>query len=72
MTTPDRTGHTNIKWDPAKPDEVAIARAAFDAAIANNRAQAFTTPDGETQGVRMTAFDPYAARILVVPHLRGG
>ena len=69
----DRTGDTKTMWDKNNPTEVAVARAAFDAA---KKAGAMIykavgkkgKPDGET----LKEFDPSIERMVIVPQLVGG
>ena len=71
MIIPDATGHTQVKWDPSRPDEVTAARAQFDAMLGQNY-RAFRVEGEDRQGTRIERFDPEASRIMFVPHLRGG
>ena len=75
MKVLDQTGHTTHGWDADKPDEVAIAKAAFDAAIKKGY-RAFNViedKDGESKrGTPMTTFDPAAEQMILVPQLQGG
>lgn len=71
MDVMDRTGHTTIKWDPAIPVEVAMARASFDR-LTGDGYQAFRVGPGEEMSTRLHAFDPQATKMILVPHLQGG
>lgn len=71
MNVMDTTGHTKVEWNKDVPAEVAIAKAAFEAAVAGG-AQAFSVRSDGTQGRRLSEFDPNAEEIMMVPRLRGG
>lgn len=67
------TGHTEITWDPDNEAEVAVARAAFDAAKAGGL-RAYRRGDGEhgTVGGVIKEFDPDAGEIVIIPRPVGG
>lgn len=67
----DRTGHTQVTWDPTKMIEVDIARTAFDKAIKEGY-NAFRVEGEDQRGERISTFDPKAGKIMLVPHLVGG
>lgn len=69
--TLDTTGDTRIEWDPAKPDEVALARRAFQDAKDKKMLIYRTRADG-TQGELLRDFDPNAERIVCAPQTVGG
>ncbi len=71
MQVLDRTGHTEIVWDPTKMIDVDIARAAFDEAIKKGYS-AFRVEGEDQRGARISTFDPKAAKIMLVPQLVGG
>lgn len=68
----DKTGDTRVMWDKGNKDEVAAARAQFDAL----KKKGFTAyravgKKGE-QGEVIREFDPEAERIILVKQLVGG
>ncbi len=71
MKIMDRTGHTEISWDPTKPVEVSVAEAAFDKLI-KERYSAFEVDEDGDRGERITKFNPKAGKIMMVPQLVGG
>lgn len=71
MNVPDKTGHTKVEWDKNVRDEVTMARAAYDAAIAKGY-QAFAVRIDGGQGKRLDSFDPNVEEIMMVPKLQGG
>jgi len=71
MALMDPTGHTTITWDPAAPDEVSVAKKAFEEAVKKGY-QAFHIRAGGQQGERMNTFNAEAERMVLVPQLRGG
>lgn len=71
MNVMDPTGHTEIKWSADNEEEVGFAKDAFDAAVKKGY-QAFKVGKLGRQGERMTAFDPEAEKMLLVPQLKGG
>jgi hypothetical protein len=70
MNVLDATGHTEIKWDRRKRDEVQLARDAFNAMRSAGHS-IFRVRKGEP-GERITEFDPDAEKLMVIPHLVGG
>ena len=71
MQIMDRTGHSSITWDAAKPVEVSAAREMFDT-LTEQGYSAFEVEGADQQGRRMREFDPKAGKIMMVPHLVGG
>lgn len=71
MAVMDHTGHSEISWDPDDADSVASARAIFDSVRAKGHSIFRVKGKGKI-GERLTAFDPSAERLTVVPHLVGG
>lgn len=71
---PDHTGDTRVMWDPRVPDEVATARAAFNAAKSKGMTGFAVNPDtGEKiAGEKISNFDPEAGKIIMVKPLAGG
>lgn len=66
----DKTGHSQLKWDPDNREEVESARAMFDA-MSGRGFRAFASDNGRP-GRRIDTFDPAVARMVFVPHLAGG
>lgn len=72
MEVMDGTGDTKNIWDPAKPDEVEVARATYDALKKKGyRGFRVTGKNGE-KGEQMDEFDPAAGRMIMIPPLQGG
>lgn len=71
MNVMDRTGDTRIEWNPASKDEVAMAKAAFDAAKAKKYLTYKVDSQGN-QGELIRTFDPSAERIVATPQTVGG
>jgi len=72
MEVLDPTGHTELTWDSDNADEVATARAMFNA-MRGQGYQAFMpgASKGE-RGNRITEFDPEIEHMILFPQLRGG
>lgn len=72
MAVMDHTGDTKVIWDPDNADEVAAARAQFEA-LRKKGFAAFRVrgKDGE-KGAQITAFDPQAEKLILVPQMVGG
>jgi hypothetical protein len=74
----DRTGHTQVSWDPDDKASVADASDKFTELVGKGyTAFAVDTKeeDGltiESKGRRITTFDPKAGKVLMVPQLVGG
>lgn len=69
----DETGDTRIMWDPAIPDEVDTAKAAFKRAKTRGMLAYSVDPDsGGRTGEVIREFDPEAAKIIMVRQTRGG
>lgn len=73
MAELNESGDTKIIWSKDNPEEVEVARAAFDRLTKKGKYAAFnvTGKDGE-KGGRMYDFNPNAERIILVPQLQGG
>lgn len=69
MTAED--GDAKVAWDSSRPDEVEVARAAFDKAVQKGSLVYATNAAGE-RGQRVRDFDPAVERLVVVPALQGG
>ena len=67
----DRTGDTTHTWDRTRPDEVAVARRAFDEAKAKKYLIYKMNADG-SKGELIREFDPNAERIVCSPQNVGG
>lgn len=67
----DDTGDTRIEWNPANPDEVEIARKAFQTAKDKKMLTYRTRADG-TAGEQIRTFDPAAERIIATRQIVGG
>lgn len=67
----DSTGDTRIMWDPARPDEVDMAEAAFKAAKKKGYLAHKVGKDGEA-GEVIRDFDKKAGKIIMTPQLVGG
>lgn len=69
----DPTGDTRLMWDPANKDEVAAAKAAFDAAKSRGMLAYSVDPDsGERTGTVIRDFDKKAGKIIMVRQAAGG
>jgi hypothetical protein len=69
----DATGDTRIMWDPRNRDEVATAKAAFDAAKSKGMLAYSVDPDsGESTGTVIREFDKKAGKIIMVRQTQGG
>lgn len=67
----DGSGDARQIWDPSRPDEVAVAKAAFDAAIARGMV-AYSVKEDGTQGARIRTFPQDAGKVILAPKLVGG
>jgi hypothetical protein len=67
----DRTGDTKIIWDPAKQDEVDVAKKSFSDLIAKGY-RAFKVAASGNKGEQIREFDPKAEKIILAPALVGG
>jgi len=72
MSVMGKEGDTKLIWDRRNADEVDNARRSFDD-LRKKGYLAFrvTGKDGE-KGEQMTAFDPEAERMIMVPQMKGG
>jgi hypothetical protein len=71
MSVMDRTGHSEVSWDPEKTVEVRAARTIFDSLI-HEGYNAFRVNEDDERGERIREFDPKAGKIMMVPQLVGG
>lgn len=65
------TGDTKVMWNPRDKDEVENARKSFDR-LEKRGFRAFKVNKAGAAGERLTAFDPAAEKIIMVPQLAGG
>lgn len=68
----DETGDTRVMWDPAIPDEVAAAEAAFKAGKKKGMMAYAVTPEGSASGEVIRDFDPERGKIIMVRRTAGG
>jgi len=69
----DETGDTRIMWDPAVADEVATAKAAFNAAKKKGMlAYAVDAETGGRTGEGIREFDETKGKIIMIRQTRGG
>lgn len=73
FSVPDGTGHAEITWDPEDEAEVAVARAAFNAATKQSM-RVYRKGDGPhgTAGELVTKFDPSAGEYVAFQAPVGG
>lgn len=71
LATMDTQGDTRIQWHPDNPIEVEVARSAFERLTRAGYRAFFVNAEGG-QGQPMTAFDPQAQAIVLVPRIVGG
>lgn len=72
MAVMGREGDVKQLWDPANPDEVAVARKVFDD-LKKKGFVAYTVEGAKgKKGTVLTAFDPQAGRIIMAPAMAGG
>lgn len=71
MQIMDSSGHMTVTWNPANQTEVDNAEEIFDQYIEKGY-QAFRVTGNDQQGARMNEFDRSAAKVMMVPQLRGG
>lgn len=69
----DPSGDTRLMWDPRNKDEVATAKAAFDAAKAKGMLAYRVDPKtGDSSGEVIREFDKKAGKVIMTPQLVGG
>lgn len=71
MAVMDRSGDTEIKWDKDKPDEVDVARTAFNS-LKKKGYIAYVLKKLGGRGKVISEFDPNAGRIVMAPMSAGG
>jgi len=67
----DGTGDSKFMWDPKNPDEVAAAKAQFDA-LKKKGYIAFTVDKKGDKGELISKFDPELEKIIMTPPIAGG
>lgn len=72
LIIPDRTGDAKLMWNRGNPDEIAVARAAFDTALGRGSMIYKAVGKEGTRGEQVRQFDETAERLIVVPQLVGG
>lgn len=72
LSIADPSGDTRIMWDPKKKDEVATAKAAFDAAKAKGMLAYSVDPTSADKGEVIREFNPKAGKIIMSRPLAGG
>lgn len=68
----DSNGDTKVMWDQHNEAEVAVAKAAFDAARAKGASVFKVKGKQGERGRRLDEFDPTVERMIVVPQMVGG
>lgn len=68
----DQTGDTKIMWDKNNPDEVAMAKAAFDQAKKKKMSVFEAVGKKGEAGDRVDEWDPSIERLIAVPQMAGG
>jgi hypothetical protein len=68
----DSTGDTQISWNRNNPDEVGIARRAFEEATKIKKYFAYRIKRDGTKGEQIRTFDPDAEKIICAPAPVGG
>lgn len=68
----DGSGDTRIMWSPRDKDEVAAAKAAFDAAKAKGMLAYKVDDDGKRTGEVIREFDKKAGKIIMIRQPVGG
>lgn len=72
MIVMDASGDTRIMWDAERPNEVAMAKAAFDDALSKGYLAYSVSETGERQNEIVRTFDPTAEKLIMAPAMRGG
>ena len=67
----DHTGDTKTIWDVDNPDEVAAAKAQFDA-LKKKGYLAYSVKENGKKGELVTSFDAQAGKIIMSPPMAGG
>jgi hypothetical protein len=66
-----QVGDTKLVWDADNAEEVKNAKRTFDD-LRGKRFLAFSVKKDGSKGVQITAFDPDAEKIIMVPAMQGG
>jgi hypothetical protein len=72
MRIMDHTGDQTVTWRKGNEAEVAVARAAFDAARDKGYLAYRVDPDDKGKGEVMRRFDPAAGEVILAPAPVGG
>ena len=72
LSIADISGDTRIMWDPRNEDEVAAARAAFNAAKKKKMLAYTVDQEGGKTGTVIREFDPQLGKIIMTRQLQGG
>ena len=72
LSIADPTGDTRIMWDPKSKDEVATAKAAFDAAKSKGMLAYAVDPQSADKGEVINEFDKKLGKIIMSRQLVGG
>ena len=64
-------GDTKITWDPVSENEIEVARKEFDDYMTKNYS-AYTVDNNGKKGVKLTSFNPFVGKIILVPPVTGG
>lgn len=71
LITMSRQGDLKISWNAYDEDEVKAAKEIFEKKI-KEKWSAFKDEGMGTKGEKITTFDKYAKRIILVPNISGG
>lgn len=73
LSIADSTGDTRIMWNPRDKDEVATAKAAFDAALGKGMLAYSVDPGtGDSSGEVVRKFDAKLGKVIMTKPLQGG
>lgn len=72
MARMDGSGDFRVTWNPNNAREVQDARGEFDRLMKSGHAAYKIDPHNDARGEQIRTFDPWAARIIVVPQMAGG
>ncbi len=64
-------GDVKQMWDSENPEEVAVAKAAFDK-LTKKGYKAFSVKKDGEKGKQIDEFDPDAEKIVMTPAMKGG
>lgn len=71
MATMGGEGDVKLIWDPAKPDEVEVAKNTFDKLLGKGYKAFLVKKKGE-QGEEVKTFDASYEKLIMVPRMVGG